>query len=164
MMHLRESHEGRYVKVTFSRASCRIHFWHLKKLQISPSEACRSAIQRKQPATSTVASTTKHARFAATTQHATLRSTNSSQLKRQRAGQDSSEDTSVNEQTTRNKNTPCLCSGCARCCSLPEFRHMWCMRAGRVDVCTAFCLYYKMHLSLSLSPSFCLCACSQLFR
>lgn len=40
--------------------------------------------------------------------------------------------------------------GCARCCSLPEFRHMWCMRAGRVDVCTAFCLYYKMHLSLSL--------------
>lgn len=41
--------------------------------------------------------------------------------------------------------------------ALAEFRHMWCMRAGRVDVCTAFCLYYKMHLSLSLSPSFCLC-------
>lgn len=95
--------------------------------------------------------TTKHARFAAITQHATFRSTKSLQVKG-RARQDSSED--MNEQTTQNKNTLCLCYGCARCCSLLEFRHMWCMRAGCVDVCTAFCLCYKMHLSLlSLSLS-----------
>lgn len=91
--------------------------------------------------------TTQHARFAATTQHAMFPSTDSPQVKG-RARPDSSEDTGMNEQTTRNKNTPCLRYGCARCCSLPEFRHMLCMRAGRVDVCTAFCLYYKMHLSL----------------
>lgn len=96
--------------------------------------------------------------FTATTQHAMFRSTSSSQLK----GRDSSEDTSMNEQTTRNKNTSCLCYRCARCCSLPKFRPVLCVRGGRVDVCTAFCLYYKMHLSLS--PPFSLCACSQLFR
>lgn len=100
--------------------------------------------------------TTKHTRFVATTQHATFRSTNSSQLKG-RAQQDSSENTSVNEQTIRNKNTLHLCTDVRAAAAYQS-----------LDTCGACVLVVWMFVQLSVCIIKCIslspCACSQLFR
>lgn len=87
-----------------------------------------------------------------TAPHAAFRNTNPPQLK--------AEHSNIHQKTPAWRNRPpeirthrVYVTDVRACCSLPEFRHMWCMHAGCVDVCTAFCLYYKLHLSLSLQPT-----------
>lgn len=93
--------------------------------------------------------TTTLVRFVATAPHAAFRTPNSPQLK--------AEHSNIHQKTPAWMNRPpeirthrVYVTDVRACCSLPECRHMWRMHAGCVNVCTAFCLYYKLHLSLSL--------------